>query len=395
MTTPKTADAVIIGGGVIGAGIAYYLAQRDFGRKIIVLEREALGSGSTGRSVASIDLFSLQPAAITLQRHAYKIFSHFDNLIGDDCGFVKTGFAALAGPQHEADLQKAVSVTKAAGIDACLLRPAEFAALEPAANTEGLASICYVPAAGYGDPALTLNAYAAAARRAGVIIQQGQPVIGLSQQSGRVIGVKTISGAIAAPVVVCAAGPWSGRLLKAFGVDDLGLYAVRHPVIAMRNSEALDWPRLSILDLPHDTYARPETGGLTLAGSIDPAVGYDPVEPEDKDERITAEYTLWAAKRLVRRYPSLETGELRPGWSGLMSISPDWQPVLGAIPKVNGLFCAAGFSGQGFKISPAVGDLMAGLIAGESQAAEGLAPFRPSRFAENQALTSSGVVALG
>lgn len=394
MTTPNTADAVIIGGGIIGVSLAYYLAQRKFGR-IIVLERQVLGSGSTGRSVASVDLFSLQPAAIKLQVHAYEIFAHFEELIGDACGFVTTGFAALAGPKHTADLQKAVAVTSAAGIDARLLTPIDFAALEPAASIEDLASICYVSAAGYGDPALTLNAYAAAARRGGVEIQQGQRATGLVQQSGRVAGVETTAGIIVAPVVVCATGPWSGHLLKTFGVDNLGLYAVRHPVIAMQGSEDYDSPRLSILDLPNDTYARPETGGLTLAGSITPAMGYNPVDPGDKDERVTAEYTFWAAERLVRRYPSLEGGQLHPGWSGLMTISPDWQPVLGTIPEVSGLYCATGFSGQGFKISPAVGDLMAGLLAGEFEAAELLNPFRPTRFAENQPLTTSGVVALG
>lgn len=394
MDTPNTADAVIIGGGIIGISTAYYLAQRHFGR-IIVLERETLGSGSTGRSVASIDLFSMQPAAIKLQAHAYHIFSNFDEFIGDACGYETTGFAVLGGPEHVADLQQAATVTNAAGIAAHLLTPAEFVALEPAAHIEDLALICHVPAAGYSDPALTLNAYAAAARRAGVIIRQEQPVIGLVQQNGGVTGVETPSGRIAAPVVVCAAGPWSGQLLKTFGLDNLGLYAVRHPVIAMQGAAEAEVPRLSILDLPLNTYARPETGGLTLAGSITPAVGYDPVEPADKDERVTSEYTFWAAERLVQRYPSLESGEIRPGWSGLMSISPDWQPVLGAIPDVSGLYCAAGFSGQGFKISPAVGDLMAGLLAGEANAAELLHPFRPTRFAENQPLTTSGVVALG
>jgi glycine/D-amino acid oxidase-like deaminating enzyme len=394
VATPKTADAVVIGGGIIGVSVAYYLAQRDFGR-IIMLEREALGSGSTGRSVASIDLFSLQPAALELQFQAYEIFAHFEELIGAECGLVTTGFAALGGPEHTADLQKAVAATIAAGIETQLITPADFAALEPAANTEDLATICYVPAAGYADPVLTLNAYAAAARRAGVVIQQGKPVTGLAHQGGRVTGVKTMSEVIAAPVVVCAAGPWNGRLLKSFGVDDLGLYTVRHPVIVMQGSEDHDLPRLSILDLPNDTYARPETGGLTLAGSITPAVGYDPVEPEDNDQGVTAEYTYWAAERLVQRYPSLASGRLRPGWSGLMTISPDWQPVLGAIPELPGLYCAAGFSGQGFKIGPAVGNLMAGLLAGESEAIQLLAPFRPTRFVENQPLTTSGVVALG
>jgi glycine/D-amino acid oxidase-like deaminating enzyme len=394
MTLPKTADVVIIGGGIMGVSIAYYLARRSAGR-ILVLEREVLGSGSTGRSVASVDLFSPQPAVARLQQHAYEIFAHFSELFGDDCGFVTTGCAVLAGSDQAADLQKAFAVTQAAGIDVRLLRPAEFADLEPAANVDDLASVCYMPAGGYADPVLTLNATVAAARRAGVMIQQGRPVTGLVQQGGRITGVETNEGTIAAPVVVCAAGPWSGRLLQAFGLAGLGLSAARHPVIAMQGVANVDPPRLSILDLPHGTYARPETGGLTLAGSLDPAVGYDPVEPDDQQEPVTPDYTFWVAERLVQRYPMLETAELRPGWSGLMSISPDWQPVLGRLPEVTGLYCAAGFSGGGFKISPAVGDLMAGLMTGETEATQLLAPFRPARFAENEPLATSGVVALG
>jgi glycine/D-amino acid oxidase-like deaminating enzyme len=388
VASTETADVVIIGGGVIGAGIAYFLAQRKLGR-IILLEREVLGSGSTGRSVASIDLFSFQPAAIKLQAHAYEIFSHFEEITGGECGLATTGFAVLGGPGHTAALPQAVAVAQAAGIDVQSLTPEEFAILEPAASIEGLASICYVPAGGYGDPILTTNAFASAARRSGVVIQQGRPVTGLLHQGGRVTGVETTSGPIAASVVVCAAGPWSRRLFQTFGLDNLGLYAVQHAVIMMQRPENFGPAHLSILDLPNNIYARPETGGLTLAGSIDPVVGYDPVEPEDDLGVVTSDYTLWTVERLVQRYPVLEAGRLRQGWSGLMTISPDWQPVLGPLSELSGLYCATGFSGQGFKISPAVGDLMAGLIAGEAQAAQLLAPFRPARFAEGQPLAIS------
>lgn len=394
MTLPKTADVVIIGGGIMGVSMAYYLARRSAGR-ILVLEREVVGSGSTGRSVASVDLFSPQPAAARLQHYAYEIFAHFTERIGDDCGFVTTGTAVLAGSDQAAELQKAFATTLAAGIDVHLLRPAEFADLEPAANVDDLASICYTPAGGYADPVLTLNAYVAAARSAGVMIQQGQPVTGLVQQGGRITGVETKAGTIAAPLVVCAAGPWSGRLLQAFGLAGLGLSAARHQVIAMQGVANVDSPRLSILDLAHSTYARPDTGGLTVAGSLDPAVGNDPVEPDDQQQRVNPDYTFWVAERLVQRYPMLETAELRPGWSGLVSMSADFQPVLGRLPEVTGLYCTAGFSGGGFKISPAVGDLMAGLMTGEAEATKLLAPFRPARFAENEPLLSGGVVALG
>jgi sarcosine oxidase subunit beta len=120
-------------------------------------------------------------------------------------------------------------------------------------------------------------------------------------------------------------------------------------------------------------------------------VGYDPAEPDDDHGQVNPAYSFWAVERLVRRYPRLEAGQIRPGWSGLMTISTDWQPLLGALPGSSGLYCAAGFSGRGFQLSPAVGDLMAGLIAGEAEAAELLAPFRPARLAEGQSLQVTGL----
>lgn len=394
MGSVETADVVIIGGGVIGASTAYYLARRKLGR-IVLLERETLGSGSTGRSVASIDLFSHHPAALALQARAYEVFAHFEEIFGQECGLVITGLAVLGGSEHAAGLQQAALSAGAAGIEADLLSPAEFAALEPAADVTGLASIYYAPLGGYADPMLTTNAFAGAARHSGVIFQQGRPVTGLRRQGGQVAGVETASGPIAAPVVVSAAGPWSQRLLKLFGLSDLGLYACDHPVISMHGPADVGPPQLSLLDLPHQTYARPETGHLTLAGSMDRSVGYEPIELENFRGQAAAEYTFWVAERLVQRYPALEASELRQGWSGLMTISPDWQPVLGAIPEARGLYIATGFSGQGFKIGPAVGDLMAGLIAGEAEAAELLAPFHPSRFAEGRPLAKSEFGALG
>lgn len=393
MTLPKTADVVIIGGGIAGVSLAYYLAQRDAGR-IVVLERNTLGSGSTGRSLACIDLFSMLPAALALQKHSYEIFANFDECVGDTCGFVKTGFAMLAGPEHVAALQAGLSIARAAGIDVQWVDPADFAALEPAARVADLAAICYVAAAGYGDPILTLNAYGAAARQHGVTILQGQAVTDVLHASGRVTGVTTASETISTATVLCAAGPWSGPLLKTIGVDDLGVHTVRHPVIVMKGDGAHGVPRLSVLDQCNKIYTRPERGGQLLAGSITPEVGHAIVAPEEGERRVSAEYQYWCAERVVARYPALETAQLLPGWTGLLSVSPDWQPVLGAHPELAGLYCATGFSGQGFKISPAVGDWMAGLLVGEAGAAEKLHPFRPTRFLDNDPLTVGGVLAL-
>lgn len=391
MALPRTADVVIIGGGIVGVSMAYYLAQRNVPR-VVVLEQKTLGSGSTGHSVASIDLFALHPAAIALQVQAFEIFSHFHEQFGQSCGLVRTGFAVLSGPEHSAELQHGVAITESAGVDIKWLTPAEFTQLEPTAQVDDLAVVGYVAAAGYADPILTLNAYATAARRAHVHIEQGEAVTSLTQQHGCVSGVTTASGTISAPVVICAAGPWSACFLNSIGLDDLGLCAVRHPVIVMKGQTGQQTIRCSMLDRCNNIYARPEGGGQILAGSISPDVGHHIVEPEDGERRVTAADQYWCAERLVRRYPALASAELHPGWTGLLSTSPDWQPVLGAHPALSGLYCATGFSGQGFKISPAVGNLMAGLLVGETEATAQLAPFRPSRFQENAPLSTGRVL---
>jgi sarcosine oxidase subunit beta len=388
MASPETADVVLIGGGVIGASLAFYLARRRPGR-IVVLEREALGSGSTGRSVASIDLLTLQPAAVALEARSYEAFANFKELTGDECGLVMTGFAMLGQTADVAGVRTAVDMMRAAGVESHLLSPRAFAGLEPGATVSDLSVVGYVPAGGYADPMLTTNGFANAARRMGVIIEQGRTVTGLRRTGGAVSGVETSAGFIAAPVVVCAAGPWTASLLRRWVLDDLGLKPVQHPVILLNCPSGDKKPHLSLLDLPNGVYSRPEGSGLAVAGSIDPETGYDLAEPEDAFGHPAPEYSFWTMERLVRRYPGLETAELRPGWSGPMTVSPDWQPLLGALPILSGLYCAAGFSGQGFKISPAVGDLMAGLILGEARAAEVLAPFRPARFAEDEPLTAS------
>jgi sarcosine oxidase subunit beta len=380
----ETADAVIIGGGVIGVSMAFYLAQRRFGR-ILLLERDALGCGSTGRSVATIDLFTLQAAGVPLQARSHEVFRHFAEVVGEECGFQQTGFAILAGPEHEESLREVVAVAQSHGIEVRLLSPAECASIEPTADLKGVTLASYTPGAGHADPMLTTNAFAAAARRLGVVIQPGRPMTGLRRARDTVIGVDTAAGPIAAPVVALAAGPWNGRLLSKVGYD-VCLQPVRHPVACLHRPPNYGPPHLNMIDLPNAIYARPETGDLTLVGSIDPRVGYDPCDPEDDHGRVSPEYALWVCERLVRRYPALEASDMRNGWSGLLTVSPDWQPILGPVPAVSGLYCAAGFSGQGFKISPAVGDLMGGLIADEPEAKQLLAPFRLGRFADSQPL---------
>ncbi len=381
----ETFDVVVLGGGVTGASTAYHLARRGAGR-ILILERAALCSGSTGLSVASIDLLAHHPAAAELQVRSLRAFQNTHELYGDECGWVETGMALFVAPPAAAGLQAVAQIVNAAGGRMDLLTQAEFQAMEPASACADAAAISWAPEGGYVDPVLLTNTLVNAARRLGVTVRQDDPALTLVRAGERVTGVRVSAETISAGAVVVATGPWTARFLRESGLD-VPLRPNRHSVAVLAGPAEVS-PRVSFLDGLNLTYARPESGGLTLCGSLDESIGNDWVEADDACPVPDMDYGAWVAERVIARYPGLERGELRTGWSGIVTMSPDLQPLLGALP-LDGLYCAAGFSGQGMKIAPAVGEMLAGLITGEAAAVKLLHPLRPARFAEGEPIPTA------
>lgn len=379
-------DALIIGGGIVGVSIAHFLAARGYGH-ILLLERDALAGGGTGRSVASLDHLTFHPPSVRLYARTAEVFLNSREMLGEDCGYEVTGSVMMAAPEQADSLEKAVEQMQAAGVDVQFSDIEALDEFEPAAVPDGLAAFSFAPKAGYADPAMATQAFAASAKRQGVSFRIGQEVLGITSADSKPLQVQTNRGLIESPVVVVAAGAWSGRVLQFAGAE-LGLQPVRHPVVSFKRPGDFGKAHHSIIDLPGGIYARPETGGLTLLGSLDTKMGYDPADPDDDHGGVPNDYTWWAIERMIARYPSLERSVLDNGWSGMMMVSPDWKPVIGEIAESPGLYCATGFSGQGFQISAGVGDFLAGMIAGDKEAAAILGAFHPSRFAEDGAESS-------
>ena len=374
----RTADALIVGGGVTGVSVAFHLAGRGV-RRIVVLERAFLGAGGTGHSVGIIR--QLYPTSETCQMvlRSLGVFQRFGEAVAGQSGYVGCGALIAVSPAMRPTLEKTLALQRSLGIRAEILDPADVAAVEPRIDPAGLGAVLHEPESGYGDPAAVTAGYAEAARRRGVTIEQGAEVTAIRRAGDRVVGVTLAGGkAIDAPVVVNAAGLWSPRLARLAGVE-LPIVIGRHPVFVVERDEAFGPPHAVYMDLAGGSYARPETGGLTLTGSLTDDETQHPMDPDLLGSEAGFEEAAPVLERTARAIPRLADARLRRSYAGAFDITPDWMPILDESP-VAGFFVAAGMSGHGFKLAPAVGEMMAARITGTTSPVS-LAPFRLGRFA--------------
>jgi len=373
----RTADVVIVGGGVTGVSIAFSLAARGV-RNILVLERRFLASGGTGRSVGI--LRQLYPTAETTQMvvRSLRVFQRFREITGGDASYVACGCLIGVGPAMRPTLEATVVRQRALGVKAEILAPADVARVEPRIDPAGLGAVLWEPESGYGDPTAVTLGYAEAARRAGVTIEQGVEVTAIERSGDRVTGVTTSAGdRIDAPAVVIAAGLWSPAVARMAGVS-LPIIVGRHPVFVVERDAGFGPPHVVYLDLAGGAYVRPETGGLTLTGSLTDDETQHPMDPDALGGDVGNDEAAETLERTARSVPRLAEGTFRRGWAGAFDITPDWMPILDQTP-VAGLWVAAGMSGHGFKLSPAVGEMMAALMTG-AEPPVSAAPFRLDRF---------------
>jgi sarcosine oxidase subunit beta len=357
----EIADIIIIGGGVMGASIAYHLAKQGSGH-IALLERQALCSGTTGRSGAIIRQHYSNEYTVRMARDCLAVFQHFDELIGGDCGFVTTGMVVLAGEQGAEALRANVHLQQEQGVDTQLIRPEEANQAAPGYSDAGVTLACYEPDAGVADPMATTHCFAKRARDLGATILEGKTVTQILTKGERVIGVHTDDGDWQAPIVVLAANVWSVVLAQSIGIT-LPITATRHPMIALRRPEDFGG-RMGLhavgLDLTRDIYLRPDLGGITLVGSAENV--FTPSDPDNYAQGLSEEEIAHFRSKAGGSIPALTRAVPRGGWAGIYDDTPDFHPILDSLPQYAGLYCAAGFSGHGFKLSPTIGQWMAQLI---------------------------------
>ncbi len=357
----ETADIIIIGGGVMGASIAYHLAKQGNGQ-VMLLERQALSNGTTGHSGAIVRQHYSSDFTIRMARDCLAVFQHFDERVGGDCGFVTTGMIVMVNEQGTEPLRANVKMQHEQGVDTQLIQPEEVSDTAQGYSGTGVALACYEPGTGVADPMATTHCFAKRARDFGATIFEGVTVTQILIANERIVGVRTDAGDFQASKVVLAANVWSVALAQSIGIS-LPITATRHPMVALRRPN--DFGGRSELhavglDLTRDIYLRPDAGGMTLIGSTENV--FSPRNPDDYAQGLTEQEIAHFRTMAGGTIPALTRAVPRGGWAGIYDDTPDFHPILDELPGYEGLYGAFGFSGHGFKLSPSVGQWMAQLI---------------------------------
>ena len=373
----ETSDAVVIGGGVMGCSILYHLAARGM-TDALLLEREALGSGSTGRSSGAVRMHYSTEVHARMAWHSVQVFRNFDNIVGGECGYTNTGYLVFSNEDAVDGFRANIALQQSVGIDTREISREDAAELAPAFHLDDCAGIAYEPLSGHADPSGAALAYAARARELGARVRLQAPAESVEVSGGRVTAVVANGERIETERAIVATGPWSRRFLLGHGID-LPLQATKHEVIHLRRPPEVPY-HPGGGDIANLIYFRPESTDLTLIGNGNLEEDVD--DPEVYAQRASQSFIGEVWGRIARRIPAMADAEFATGYAGLYTQTPDSHPVIDRVDGVDGLYICTGFSGHGFKLSPAVGLLVSELVLDGKASTIDITPLRMSRFAE-------------
>jgi len=382
MTGPRT---IVIGGGLIGLSIARALTERG-ASEVLVLERHSLASGGTGKSSGIVRAHYGVPSIAAM---AWRSQPRFEEL-GEAVGFRQVGYTVIVGEENVDPLKANTAMQQGLGIEVDLIDTARLADLWPMMNVEDIALASYEPRGGFADATQLALHFGQVARDNGAKVRQHTPIARILTKGDKVSGVELASGeVIDADRVIVAAGWWSGKLMADLGID--------FPVEAYRSELMIVDAGVPLPDLPVVSdlislqYCRLEGSGQFLVGNSDHADFDKKFVDPDRYSNIAAEASIEKyAEKLMHRFPGFPDPSVTHTYAGVYDVAPDWNPVIAPVGGVDGLILCAGFAGHGFKISPAVGDLVADLvIEGDSTDPDiPASDFRLERFAEGKPLKS-------
>jgi sarcosine oxidase subunit beta len=374
----RTAEVVIIGGGCMGASVAYHLARLGV-RDVVLVERERmLGTGSTGRNAGGVRHQFSNDANIRLSIESIALLERFADEVGQPIDFHQDGYLFLLSTAASVEtFRRNVALQRSLGVDVQWLDGLEAERLAPGLSAEGIAGATFCARDGIADPNGVTMGFAKAAQALDVEIARDTEVTGIRVERGRIAGVETTRGAIDTPVVVNAAGPHARRIGQMAGVDVPVEPYRRHIFIAAAPAGGAAWrvpaSRIMVIDFDTTFYFHREGAGMLFGMG-------DPDETPTFDTTVQWDFLPQVIDVAVRRLPALADASVSHAWAGLYEVTPDANPIIGPAPGVEGFFLINGFSGHGFQHSPAAGRILADVIVGGDPRFD-LTPFAMHRFA--------------
>ncbi len=371
----KTADVVVIGGGIVGLSIAYYLALKKAG-KIVLFEKGQLGEGSTSRCVGGIRTQFSTEINIRFSLESLKTFEQFKEEFGINPEFRRIGYLFFGTSDWEIEaFKKNIKLQRKFGIPVEFLNSDEIGSRWPYLRVDDVLGGTFCSWDGYAGPNEILSGFASGAKRAGVRIHEGTEVIGISTASGKIQSVKTKNEEISTPVVVNAGGPYAASIGGMAGVE-IPVKPLRRQIFVTAPFHLTDHPIPLTIDFHRGWYFRQEGDGLLLSGPLD-------LEPSFN---LNTEYEAMAeaSENAMYRVPVLEKARIARGWAGLYEISADHHAILGRVPGVEGFILANGSSGHGFQHSPAIGKVISELIVDGEAATIDVSSLSIERFEKGE-----------
>ena len=379
---------IVIGGGVVGTSVAFHLSTLG-ARKVLLLERETIGSGTTAQSSGVLRTHYSVPENVELAKRSWDVFNDFAAYVGDEeasCGLVRCGYliSAAAGEKLE-PLRASLAGQEAQGIRLEYLSATQASELLPIASFDDAALIGFEPDAGFADAYLVATSFARSARRHGVTIREGVVATRLLLDGARVLGVSTSAGDVACGTVVSTQNIWTPELAAWVG-HAMPVAPERHAVLALECEGApytFAMPVFKDLASPGMLYCRSYGGKQMLVS--EGLVGERLAVADTEQGDVPLDYVAEVGEQVAARFPAYESAGLASSWTGVYDVTPDWNPVLGRLAGVRGLVMGFGFSGHGFKLSPTVGRVLAQEALGLPTDVS-LAPYSIERFSSGNLL---------
>ncbi|MFN2464559.1 MAG: NAD(P)/FAD-dependent oxidoreductase [Candidatus Dormibacteria bacterium] len=373
---------LVIGAGAVGCSVAFNLAAKG-GKNILVVDRGAIGEGSTGRCAGGVRQQFSTEVNVRIGMLSRRILEDFEARTGATADFRQIGYLFVASRQELMDgLRENLEVQRRAGLDDVIeVDATRVADLVPGLRTDDIVGGTFCPSDGIAGPSEVTQGFAHAARRNGVRIIEGLDVTGLAPYAGgwRVV---TSRGEIRAERVVICAGAWS-RVIAATAGLEIPVAPYRRHIFVTKPFAGITRNTPMTVDAATSFYFHPEGDGVLLGMS-------DPAEPESFRTDVDWDFLDHLVRHATERFPSLDEAEIMTGWAGLYEMTPDHQPLVGE-SAAPGLWLVCGFSGHGFMQAPAIGELAADLLSGRTPEVD-LRPLRPSRFAEGDYAVERAVI---